>query len=275
MIKRIVTFIISYTYSLLFCLYLFTIGFLFAKNRSLLFTICAHFGYIKKSKVDWALEIIPEVDLAELVQENTPIQLRELVGSDITPSLLEITIINKLIKVHNPITLFEFGTYNGRTTLNMASNCAEKGIVYTLDLPKDPPVSTKPETHDVDKSFFDGRLVDKEIIGSKYLGTDYERKIIQLYGDSATFDFSPFFDTIDFIFIDASHYYEYVLNDSRKALKLLRNGQGVILWHNYGPHYGQLWEGAVEALNRLYSEGGDFKGLRHIKGTTLVCLMLE
>ena len=38
---------------------------------------------------------------------------------------------------------------------------------------------------------------------------------------------------MDFIFVDGSHSYDYVLNDSRKALSLLRGGKGIILWHDY------------------------------------------
>jgi predicted O-methyltransferase YrrM len=38
---------------------------------------------------------------------------------------------------------------------------------------------------------------------------------------------------MDFVFIDGSHDYDYVLNDSEVALKLLRNGRGVIVWHDY------------------------------------------
>ena len=31
--------------------------------------------------------------------------------------------------------IFEIGTFDGRTTLNLALNCAPEGKVYTLDLP--------------------------------------------------------------------------------------------------------------------------------------------
>jgi hypothetical protein len=93
-------------------------------------------------------------------------------------------------------------------------------------------------------------------------------KICQLYGDSATFDFTPFFG-MDFIFIDGSHSYEYVLNDSRKAIQLLREGKGVILWHDYATEW---WEGVTKALNDLYLNDSEFKDLKWIAGTSLVYL---
>jgi hypothetical protein len=76
---------------------------------------------------------------------------------------------------------------------------------------------------------------------------------------------------VDFVFVDGSHSYEYVLNDSRHALKLIRNGKGVILWHDYGT----FWKGVKKALDELYLGGNEFKGLRQIEGTSLVCLIIK
>jgi hypothetical protein len=58
-------------------------------------------------------------------------------------------------------------------------------------------------------------------------------KIHQLWGDSATFDFSPFQNNIDLFFIDGAHTYEYVKNNTLKALKCCHEGS-VIAWHDYG-----------------------------------------
>lgn len=259
--KRIIVFIIRYVYAAVACLYLFTVGFVFAKNRPLLSTICTHFGYTEK----FAKPIIPKVELSEVAPENSSIQIREPIVVYGSVTLLETVVIAKLMRLYNPSKVFEIGTFDGRITLNMASNCSPEVKVYTLDLPKDELHSTKFPTLPLDKVF-----IDKETTGSSYLGKDCEKKIIQLYGDSATFDFSPFFNTIDFVFIDGSHAYEYVLNDSKQALKLLKNGRGVILWHDY-----DALEDVTRALNELYSKASGFKGLRHIKGTSLVSLIID
>jgi hypothetical protein len=34
-----------------------------------------------------------------------------------------------------------------------------------------------------------------------------QNKVVQLRGDSAAFDFSPFVGTVDFVFIDGAHFH--------------------------------------------------------------------
>jgi len=98
-----------------------------------------------------------------------------------------------------------------------------------------------------------------------FLGTDAARKITQLFGDSATFDFSPY--RAELIFVDASHAYDYVRNDSAKALALLADSRGVIVWHDYGE-----WPGVTRALDELAKSDARFAKLRWIRGTTLAVL---
>ena len=70
--------------------------------------------------------------------------------------------------------------------------------------------------------------MDKDVSGTRFRGTDCESRITQLYGDSATYDFSRHVGTVDLVFVDGSHSYEYVVSDSRLSLSLLRGGKGVI-----------------------------------------------
>ena len=87
----------------------------------------------------------------------------------------------------------------------------------------------------------DGRyrpLVEKVQSGELFVSKSAKEfpaksKITQLLGDSGKFDFSPYHTSIDLVFIDGSHDFDYVINDSEIALKLLRNGKGIILWHDY------------------------------------------
>jgi len=262
-VKRLIAFIARYLYAIFSCLYLFIIGFVFEKNRLFISIICSHFGYPEKRP----RAMLPTVDLLDLLPEDMPIHVREPVESDGNISLTEIAVISKLIKNHNPSQLFELGTFDGRTTLNMAANCSRNARVYTLDLPRE-----KASLTELPIAPGEEKYIEKEVSGSRYLGTDCEQKITQLYGDSATFDFSPFLDTMDFIFVDGAHSYEYVLNDSKQALKLLKGGKGLILWHDYDKIW---WEGLTIALNELYLEGAQFKEIKHIHGTSLVCLILD
>ncbi|MDO9464983.1 MAG: class I SAM-dependent methyltransferase [bacterium] len=222
--------------------------------------ICKHFGYDPQYDV----RIIPNVKLSDLILEDVLINICKERKVDGNVSLYELIVINSLIQSYNPSKLFEIGTFNGRTTCNMSANCSPESTVYTLDLPKDRINFTKLPIVNGEKIY-----IKKNVIGCRYLGTDYEKKIVQLFGDSATFDFSQFFNKIDFVFVDGSHSYEYVLNDSKKAIKLLRNRLGVILWHDYG-----VWEGVTRVLNFLYKTDRNFKDLKHIEGTSLAYLRL-
>lgn len=210
--------------------------------------------------------LIPTVKLSEVIpKEISSIKIYKEIPRNGNISPLELIVITKLIRYYNARNIFEIGTFDGRTTLNMAANCSQKAKIYTLDLPKAKLHYTKLPLDHGDRVY-----ICKEITGPRFLGKVYEKKIIQLYGDSATFDFSPFTNTIDFIFIDGSHSCEYVLNDSTKALQLLRNNKGIIVWHDY-----MVWRGVTKALNALYLNFHVFKRLKQLEGTSLVCLVIQ
>jgi len=260
--NRTISFVSRYFFAALSCLYLFIVGFIKSRNRALISKICAHFGYVQKS--DKA--IIPKIALSEAAPENLPIQITETTHADGNISLLELIIINRLIIKYKPHKIFEIGTFDGRTTINMAVNSSPDTKIYTLDLPKDKIHSTKLPIIPGDKVY-----INKETSGARYSIKDNAHKIIQLYGDSATFDFTPFYNTMDFIFVDGSHAYDYILNDSRQALKMLNHGHGVIIWHDYA----EGWNGIIRALNKLYSAGEEFKNMRCITETSLVYLAVN
>jgi len=256
--------VFMYLYALLNCFYIFTIGYFFSKSRKLISNMCELFGYQKlREFIDPGLKtVIPKIEIATIVDDGIPIQLREARWVDGNISLLELTAIVKLLQQYRPMKIFEIGTFDGRTTLNLACNSPAKAVIYTLDLPKEQPHFIQPIPLTTDASF-----VGKASTGSRFHGTNCERKIFQLFGDSATFDFSPYENEMDFVFIDGAHAYDYTLNDSEKALKLLRNGRGIILWHDYS----WVWAGVTKALSRLYATDKRFSGIKHIKGTSLVC----
>ncbi len=283
-LRKIARFAVRYLCAAFSCLYLFTIGFLFRRNHLLLFRICAHFGFYREPSEETptvapAREIIPEVKLSDLIPGDMLVRIREPLGPHGSPSTLELVVINQLIRQNSPANLFELGTFDGRTTLNMACNSPEDAKVYTLDLPKESqradywePSRDLWSKNPVSESSNENSEDQRVTIGSMYLGSDCEAKIVQLYGDSATFDFSPYLNSMDFVFIDASHEYQTKLSDSKTALKLLRNGEGIILWHDYREY---AFEEGVKALNECYSEIKGFEDLRHIEGTTMICLVAK
>ena len=156
--------------------------------------------------------------------------------------------------------IFEIGTFDGRTSLNLAFSSPTNCCVFTLDL--------KPEMETA-YSIEDGErhMVEKEMSGArieKYrkLNSSITTKIHQLFGDSAKFDFSPYYNSCSLVFVDGSHAYDYALSDTKQAIKMVKQG-GVIIWHDYG-----IWKGVTKALEEI--EHKEKMGLKNIRGTSLV-----
>jgi predicted O-methyltransferase YrrM len=251
-----------YGHAILACVRLFTLGVAGPEGRGRIVRLARDLGYRDSDAPRPALSRVPYNDLAP---DTLAVELREPVARDGNVTLLELLVIARLVRRFRPTALFEFGTYDGRTTLNLAANAPDGAAVYTLDLPR---AGLADAALPLDRQ--ERQFVDKEASGARFHGTPLERAITQLYGDSASFDYSPYAGTIDFVFVDASHAYEYVLNDSAHAIRLLRAGRGVVVWHDYG-----VWDGVTRALDRLHQEEPAFAALRWIEGTTLACLVRE
>jgi hypothetical protein len=214
--------------------------------------------------------MLPEVQWTELIPSSLAVAVRDRdTGVDGNVSAHELDIISKLVKLTDPAVLFEIGTFDGRTTLNLAAHSRAEARVYTLDLPR-----TGMDAAGLPLAVHDRKYVDKARSGGRFHGTDVAGKIVQLYGDSATFDYRPYVRKVDFLFIDGSHSYHYVLNDSWAALRMVR-GRGLILWHDYVSSGHRCWPGLVRALEELHAREPAFRGLQHIAGTALVVLSVS
>ena len=264
LLKKTVKFAWKYVCALLGSVYLFTLGLLFRRNRDLLTTIALHFGYGPKREKE-VVPLIPEIEWKELFDETPSIRLLEMDYARGNVSLHELAILNQWVKAKAPRKIFEMGTFDGRTTLNLSANSPEDSVIFTIDLPKGQMLSARFELEEREKE-----MIQKEAAGLRYSGRAEAGKIVQLYGDTASFDFGPYFGTMDFVFVDASHAHAYVLNDSRIALKLLKGGKGMILWHDYA-----AWNGVTSALNELYEREPAFRPARRLFGTHLVALVRD
>jgi predicted O-methyltransferase YrrM len=240
---------------------LFTVGPFVPRHRRVLNDVARHFGYREPGAPD---PVLPQVELAELVPADVCVQLREPVASDGNVTLYELLAIASITKHLAPAAAFEIGTYNGRTAVNIAANSPADSVTYTLDLPASGLADARLPLDPRELQFVQ-KPVSGELIASAGAGL----RIEQLYGDSGTFDFSPYRGRTDLVFIDGSHSYEYVLNDSQRALEMLRPG-GVALWHDYAG-----FPGVTRALNELYGRGGVWAGLRHIRHGSVVYLRPE
>ncbi|HEY6564329.1 MAG TPA: class I SAM-dependent methyltransferase, partial [Pirellulaceae bacterium] len=149
-----------------------------------------------------------------------------------------------------PLVMFEFGTFDGRTTRTMSLNAPDSATIHTLDLPP-------AEQH----------LPDGIVIGER-LGPQPPGRVVQLWGNSRTMNFDPYAGRVDLVFIDAAHDYESVRHDSEVALRLLRPANhGIILWHDYG-RFGGVTRAADELITRVPAP----RHFCHLDGTTLAFL---
>lgn len=230
------------------------------REKTVFSVLTSHFKHIKKKQFPKRL---PEISINEIVG-HTDFIISNDKFEDGNISNLELECICKIVKYLDPKKIFEIGTYDGRTTLNMAANTSPETNIYTLDLPKDEVSKTKLRIKSGEKVF-----IDKPASGVRFIGTPYEDRIFQIYSDSAKFDYSEFTNKMDFVFIDGSHSYEYVINDTHIAYQLLRDKGGVIIWHDYG------WNEVIQALNEFYQKDARFKNLKNIKGTSFAYLKVE
>jgi hypothetical protein len=119
--------------------------------------------------------------------------------------------------------VFEIGTYNGLTALTLAMNLPS-GQVHTLDL--------APEQQPAFRLFPTDELHLPVAAPRVYDGRAEADQITQHLGDSADFDYSPFRNAIDVVYVDGAHSFEYVTNDSAQAFRMA-SPTSAIIWDDY------------------------------------------
>jgi predicted O-methyltransferase YrrM len=199
---------------------------------------------------------LPSVELTQVFSGVTGLSI-ELAAFDYrggSVSFGELCILASLVRFLLPRVVFEFGTGDGSATLQLALNSPVDCTVYSLDLPEGAK-RTKLRMDEGDKEFV-GRLS----VGERYAGSSASRKIRQIRCDSADFDPSSLVGRVNIVFIDGSHSFEYVKNDTQLAFQMMAPG-GVVAWHDY-----LVWNGVTDFLEELSKS----KQLYHIRGTSLV-----
>jgi predicted O-methyltransferase YrrM len=149
-----------------------------------------------------------------------------------------------ITKVLSPKTVFEIGTFRGRTAVNFALNAPDDAKIYTLDLPdemREPIARTSVDG--------DAHLVREPNPGRYFKDKDVATKIVQLFGDSTCFDFSPWYGKVDLVFVDGGHDYRTARSDTEKALRMVAPG-GVIIWDNFAQYgaYNDVTRAVLDAI---------------------------
>jgi precorrin-6B methylase 2 len=246
-----------YLISAIKIIYYFLFGWAYKEGRKKLTRIIASAQKLPKEK-----RKLETLDFKNIVNENVTVNISQLFGVNGNTSLYELIVISGIVKNKNPLTILEIGTFDGRTTLNFALNTLAECKIYTLDLPPSEKDKTSFAIEENEMQY-----INKPESGARFKNFSDAGKIIQLFGDSATFDFSVL-PKADLIFIDGSHAYDYVINDSLKCFQMLKPN-GIMLWHDYG-----VWEGVTKGLEFLKETNPSFKSISYIRETSLAYLAL-
>jgi len=200
---------------------------------------------------------IKKIKITDLIpkSENISVVLRNCYVEHGNMTTEEITYICAIVAKFKPNSIFEFGTFNGNTTLQMAINSPLNCKLYTLNLPF-AHGDTLLQSSAQDKAVHPNRAGS----GQSFKDQPEKNRINELFGDSASYDFTTLIGKFDFVIIDAGHEYNYVKSDTINALRLLKYEGGIIIWHDYPNAPG------VEKYLEVHSEKNK---IYHISGTRL------
>ena len=199
---------------------------------------------------------IPEVTLSELCGGAHVVQevWLDLSRPPTTMTVSELTYLCALVKLSSPGILVEIGTERGFTTLHLSHNAGAGCKIFTVDLPPELTVNAP--------FCSDPQLVRASATIQRVYGND--PKITQILQDSTTIQWEELLNApIDFAFIDASHLYEHVLEDTERVMKAL-SAKGLVVWHDYKRV--EIRRGVGRYLVELRRSG---LPIRRIAGTTL------
>jgi predicted O-methyltransferase YrrM len=159
------------------------------------------------------------------------------IGSLLT---LECAVICAILKIVNPKTIFEIGTFNGSSALLFARNTEDGTKVVTLDLPPDEIEIDQNKKLDILHGSENDDYLKREFKnkGAYYIERapeEAKRKIVQVLQNSLAFN--PIQHKLEgsqeLIFIDGGHDYETIKNDTEKSMIMCKKNS-VIVWHDYG-----------------------------------------
>lgn len=170
------------------------------------------------------LPAVPEELRSSIGGRETVLPPLRYLGGEGNQTIDGMIFIASLARALGARTAFEIGTFKGVTTWTIARNIDPPATVHTLDLPYDQDAAM--ELSELDEA--NRREVPERLFET--LPTD--ATVEQHWGDSATFDFTPFRAGCDLVYVDGAHTRAYVENDTHNALAML-SGRGAIVWDDY------------------------------------------
>jgi hypothetical protein len=209
---------------------------------------------------DPALRTIPEMDLSQVVTTSPSIVLDSSHHDrDGALPLEEQLALLAILCDRSPAVVLEIGTFFGTTTKAIALN-RPGSTIHTVDLPPDYDATTG---NDRLMPKDDLHLIESRDVGSAFRANPAFGNIRQHFGDTAVWNFAEAKDA-SFFFIDGSHTYEYVRNDTLKCLTA-STGPSTLVWHDCSANH----PGVVRWLSELVTRG---LPVARIRNTTLAVM---
>ncbi len=211
-------------------------------------------GELLKSRLP-LVRIETVIDL--YLDDSSAVIFKALPARDHNCSVFELIVLGLLTKCIRPTLALEIGTYDGRSTLAIASNLPENGKIFTINLPPE-----YCESKPVSTLSYDERLASKVISGCRSKNHAESIRIHQLFGNSLNFDFTPY-SPAQLVFVDGGHSEKIVEADTESAMRIVDREGGVILWHDATKY------GVRPVLEKLAFRG---QHVYLIAGTTIALL---
>ena len=124
--------------------------------------------------------------------------------------------------------VFEFGSFLGITTLNFALNVPPDGSVLTLDLGAD--CATRANQHPASGPLSEIHL---KADGLDFVDSEVADNITALSGDSTSFDFGAWKNSMDLVFIEGGHGIDALSVGTENAFSMIvKDKPACILWHD-------------------------------------------
>jgi Methyltransferase domain len=158
---------------------------------------------------------LPSISIQDLIgNESSSLNTYSFLPG--TSMITDIILLKALAKRFQHCTYLEIGSWRGESLVNVAEVAGE---CYSLSLS--------------DKEMKDFGYPASVAGVSDFFIKD-TRNIKLIKHNSQTYDFKVLNKKFDLIFIDGDHSYNGVINDTRNAIKLLKDENSIIVWHDYG-----------------------------------------
>lgn len=156
----------------------------------------------------------------------------------------ELMILAHVVRHFRPRLVVEFGTAEGRTSLNIALHLPPEGELVTLDFP---PIPGQNE------------------VGYFYWDQPVRAKIKQIFSGVESWDSSAYRASADVVFCDACDQPAGLAAETTQAFTVIKPG-GIIFRHDYG---------TAEGPTSFWNELAKKLPVRHLEETALLCLRVN